>query len=69
MDDNFDASARSKNEYDSNDEENEHMVELFGVWSKIDANDLSTWVCVGRRVSGRRVSDWWEWSVSMSFLL
>ena len=44
MDDNFDASARSKNKYDSNDVENEHLVELFGVWSKIAANDLSAWV-------------------------
>ena len=53
MDDNFDASARSKNKYDSNDVENEHLVELFGVWSKIAANDLSAWVGVGRCVSDR----------------
>ena len=31
VDADFDALARSKNEYDSSDEENEHVVELFGV--------------------------------------
>ena len=46
MDADFDAPARSKNEYDSNNEENERMVELFDMWSKIDADDLSTWVGV-----------------------
>ena len=44
MDADFDAPATSKNEYDSNDEENERLMELFGVWSKIAANDLSAWV-------------------------
>ena len=44
MDADFDAPTRSKNEYDSNNEENERLVELFGVWSKIAANDLSAWV-------------------------
>ena len=53
MDADFDASTKSKNEYDSNDEENGRVVELFGVWSKIDANDLSAWVGVGRCVSDR----------------
>ena len=38
---------------DSSDEENERVVELFGVWSKIDADDLSAWVGVGWRVSDR----------------
>ena len=65
----FDALTRSKNEYDSSDEENERMVELFSVWSKIDVDDLSAWVGVGRRVSDWRVSDRCEWLVSMSFLL
>ena len=51
MDADFDIPARSKNEYDSSDEENEHVVELFGVWSKIDADDLSAWVGVGWRMS------------------
>ena len=46
MDANFDAPAKLENEYDSSDEENECMVELFSVWLKIDANDLSTWVDV-----------------------
>ena len=55
VDADFDAPARSKNEYDSSDEENERMEELLGVWSKINADDLSTWVGMGRRVS-----DWWE---------
>ena len=32
VDADFDAPAKSKNEYDSSDEENEHVVELFGVW-------------------------------------
>ena len=40
---------------DSSDEENESVVELFGVWSKIDADDLSAWVG-----GGWRVSDRWE---------
>ena len=53
MDTDFDAPTKSKNEYDSSDEENEHMVELFGVWSKIDTDDLSAWVGVGRCVSDR----------------
>ena len=55
VDADFDAPTRSKNEYDSSDEEKEHEMELFGVWSKIDADDLSAWVGVGRFVS-----DWWE---------
>ena len=38
---------------DSGDEENERVVELFGMWSKIDADDLSAWVGVGWRVSDR----------------
>ena len=40
VDADFDASARSKNGYDSSEEENESVVELFGVWLKIDADDL-----------------------------
>ena len=51
VDADFDVPARSKNEYDSSDEENEHVVELFGVWSKINADDLSAWVGVGWRMS------------------
>ena len=31
VDADFDASARSKNEHDSSDEENKYVVELFGV--------------------------------------
>ena len=53
MDVDFDALARSKNEYDSSDKENERVMELFGVWSKIDTDDLSAWVSMGRRVSDR----------------
>ena len=41
MDANFNAPAKSKNEYDSNEEENESVVELFDMWVKIDADDLS----------------------------
>ena len=52
VDADFDASARSKNEHDSSDEENKYVVELFGVWSKIDTDDLSAWV--GVRVTGGR---------------
>ena len=53
MDADFDAPTKSKNEYDSSDEENKRVVELFGVWSKIDTDDLSAWVGVGRCVSDR----------------
>ena len=55
VDADFNAPARSKNEYDRSEEENKRVVELFGVWLKIDADDLSAWVGVGQRVS-----DWWE---------
>ena len=53
MDANFNAPARSKNEFDSSEEGNERMVELFNMWSKINADDLSDWVGVGRCVSDR----------------
>ena len=53
MDADFNAPARSKNEFDSSEEENKRMVELFNVWSKINADDLSDWVGVGRCVSDR----------------
>ena len=53
MDADFNAPARSKNEFDSSEEENKRMVELFSVWSKINADDLSDWVGVGRCVSDR----------------
>ena len=46
MDADFDALAKSKNEYNSSDKENELVVELFNVWSKIDAYDLLAWVGV-----------------------
>ena len=52
VDADFDAPTRLKNEYDSSDEENERVVELFNVWSKINANDLSAWV--GMWVTGGR---------------
>ena len=59
----FDALARSKNKYDSSDEENERVVELFDMWSKIDADDLLAWVgvwVVGMWVTS--VSGRWVWA-------
>ena len=55
VDADFDASAKSKNDCDSSDKENECVVEFFGVWLKIDADDLLAWVGVGQCVS-----DLWE---------